>query len=115
MWPWGHVALGYLFYSLYVHWRHDRPPSAPAAIAVGVGTLLPDVIDKPLAWWAAVLPNGRSLAHSAVVMGLVLGLESPTATMELLTETPFGIDRLDYDTFQIDRDLTVNGGVTTIE
>lgn len=36
-------------------------------------------------------------------------------TMELLTATPFGIDRLDYVTFDVDRTIEVNGGVTTIE
>lgn len=36
-------------------------------------------------------------------------------TMELLTTTPFGIDRLAYVTFDLDRTLDVNGTVTTIE
>ncbi len=36
-------------------------------------------------------------------------------TLELLTATPFGIDRLDYVTFHIDRDIEVNGSVTTVE
>jgi hypothetical protein len=66
MWPWGHAAVGYLLYSLYARQSQDRRPSGPAAIAVGVGTLLPDLIDKPLSWWLAVLPNGRSLTHSGL-------------------------------------------------
>jgi hypothetical protein len=36
-------------------------------------------------------------------------------TMELLTSTVFGIDRLDYVTFNVDRTISVNGSVTTIE
>lgn len=36
-------------------------------------------------------------------------------TMEILTETPFGVDRLDYLTFGIDRDIEVNSGVSTME
>lgn len=36
-------------------------------------------------------------------------------TMELLTETPFGIDRLAHVTFEIDRTIQVNGTLTTIE
>jgi hypothetical protein len=74
MWPWGHVALGYLLYSLFAHQRQDRPPTPAAAIAVGVGTLLPDLIDKPLAWSLAVLPNGRSLAHSVFTMLILVAL-----------------------------------------
>jgi hypothetical protein len=66
MWPWGHVAVAYLLYSLYARQSRGRSPSGPAAVAVGVGTLLPDLIDKPLSWWVAVLPNGRSLAHSGL-------------------------------------------------
>ena len=41
--------------------------------------------------------------------------ESGLWTMELLTETPFGIDRLHYVTFTINRDIEVNGTVTTVE
>jgi len=36
-------------------------------------------------------------------------------TIELLTATPFGIDRLDWVTFNVDRVITVNGSVTTTE
>lgn len=64
MWPWEHLAVGYLCYSLWVHWRHDRPPTGAAVVAVVVATQLPDLVDKPLAWWLGVLPSGRSLGHS---------------------------------------------------
>lgn len=36
-------------------------------------------------------------------------------TLELLHETPFGLERLDYVTFSIDRTMEVHGSVTTIE
>lgn len=36
-------------------------------------------------------------------------------TLEMLTITPFGIDRLAFVTFDLDRTLKVNGSVTTIE
>ena len=35
-------------------------------------------------------------------------------TMELLTKTPFGIDRLAHVTFNLDRTIQMNGSVTTI-
>ncbi len=38
-----------------------------------------------------------------------------TWTMEILTETPFGIDRLAHVSFQVDRTMSVNGNVTTME
>ncbi len=36
-------------------------------------------------------------------------------TLEVLTETPFGTDRLAYVTFEVDRTIEVNGSVTTID
>jgi hypothetical protein len=35
--------------------------------------------------------------------------------MELLTVTPFGVDRLDYVSFTLDRTIQFNGSVTTQE
>jgi len=70
MWPWGHLAVGYLCYSLLAR-ATDRRVSAFAVVAVAVGTQFPDLIDKPLAWTLTVLPNGRSLAHSLLTAALV--------------------------------------------
>ncbi|MFD0894833.1 hypothetical protein KBB96_04550 [Luteolibacter ambystomatis] len=36
-------------------------------------------------------------------------------TMELVTSTPFGVERLAYVTFNLDRTIQVNGNVTTID
>lgn len=74
MWPWGHAAAGYLLLSLSRRRADGRPPAGVAAVAVGVGTLAPDLVDKPLAWTAEVLPNGRSLSHSALTAALVCTL-----------------------------------------
>jgi hypothetical protein len=72
MWPWGHLAFGYVLYSLVsrVVWR--RPPEWPAVVALAFGTQLPDLIDKPLAWTFGLLPSGRSLAHSLVFGTLIV-------------------------------------------
>ncbi|WP_135828616.1 metal-dependent hydrolase [Halorussus halobius] len=72
MWPWGHLAVGYLVYSLAVRLRERRPPTGPAAIALAFGTQFPDLVDKPLAWTVDLLPNGRSLAHSLLAALLVV-------------------------------------------
>jgi membrane-bound metal-dependent hydrolase YbcI (DUF457 family) len=72
MWPWGHLAAGYLCYSLYRRAATDRPPgNAPALVAV-FATQVPDFVDKPLAWSLSVLPTGRSFGHSLVVAAVVL-------------------------------------------
>ncbi|MFW5939462.1 MAG: metal-dependent hydrolase [Halolamina sp.] len=67
MWPWDHAAVAYLLLSAYSRSAWGRPPTRGLA-AVGVfAALLPDLIDKPLSWWLAVLPSGRSLGHSVLV------------------------------------------------
>ena len=66
--------MGYLCYS-WLRWRRDgAPPSGTATFAVLFGTQLPDLVDKPLAWGFALLPTGRTLAHSLLAAGLVLGV-----------------------------------------
>ncbi|GAA0307731.1 metal-dependent hydrolase [Halarchaeum salinum] len=72
MWPWAHLGLAYVAYLVVrprAWWRADRLTLG----ALVVGTQLPDLIDKPLAWVVGVLPSGRSLAHSLVfVLPLLL-------------------------------------------
>jgi hypothetical protein len=67
MWPWEHLAFGYLWYSLPRRLTGSGPPAETAVVALAVGTQFPDLIDKPLAWGLAVLPSGLSLAHSLLV------------------------------------------------
>lgn len=64
MWPWGHVAVGYLLFSMAAHTRYARTPTPAETAVIAIATLLPDLIDKPLAWTVPILPNGRSLGHS---------------------------------------------------
>lgn len=71
MLPWGHLAVGYLCLSLAVRARYRVPPRGPAAIAVAIGTQLPDLIDKPLAWRFGLIPSGRSLAHSLLFLAVL--------------------------------------------
>lgn len=73
MWPWGHVAVGYLLYSLGLRQRNQLPRS-PEVFLLGFGTLFPDLVDKPLAWTLGVLESGRSLGHSVVVAAVVIGV-----------------------------------------
>jgi len=66
MFPWTHAAFGYLLLvGLAVLLR--RRVSRAELAAVVVATQLPDLVDKPLAWYFNVLPSGRSLAHSLLV------------------------------------------------
>ncbi|AQL43337.1 hypothetical protein BV210_11835 [Halorientalis sp. IM1011] len=74
MWPWGHAAVGYLLYTAYRWFRFDLRPHGVAVVALAVGTQFPDLIDKPLAWQFALLPNGRSFGHSLLVAAVLLAV-----------------------------------------
>ena len=75
MWPWGHLAVGYLLYSGTNHLLTGSRPSPRAVFWLAIATQLPDLIDKPLAYWWHFLPEGRTLAHSYVFLGpLCLGV-----------------------------------------
>lgn len=68
MWPWGHAAIGYLLYTMYMQLRDNQPPdTVPMALLI-LGTQFPDLIDKPLAWTLPLLPSGRSLGHSLLIL-----------------------------------------------
>lgn len=71
VWPWEHLALGYLLYSGYRRARGRRPRGGPVLV-LAFATQFPDLVDKPLAWSLGVLPGGTSLAHSALVAVPVL-------------------------------------------
>lgn len=68
MWPWGHAVVGYLLYTAYTRRRYDRPPDDVPTVLLLVGTQFPDLIDKPLAWSLGLLPSGRTLGHSLLVL-----------------------------------------------
>jgi hypothetical protein len=70
MWPWGHLAFGYVGYLLVRPWAIRRADRV-AVLAALFGSLFPDLVDKPLAWGLAVLPSGRSLAHSVFALIIV--------------------------------------------
>lgn len=67
MLPPGHAAVGYLALSTVRRTYHDDVPSDSSIPWLLLGTQLPDLIDKPLAWWVGVLPSSRSLGHSVLV------------------------------------------------
>jgi membrane-bound metal-dependent hydrolase YbcI (DUF457 family) len=76
MWPWGHLAVGYLSYVAWLRVRgaSTRTQTGVTVAAVGVGSQFPDIIDKPLAWTVPLLPSGRSLAHSLIIATVVIAV-----------------------------------------
>lgn len=66
MWPWEHLAVGYVLVSLLWRLRGERPDLL-AAFAVAFGTQFPDLVDKPLAWAFNVLDSGLAAGHSLLI------------------------------------------------
>jgi len=73
MWPWEHLAVGYLLYSLGARALGRDPPSDGGVVALAVATQLPDLLDKPLSWGLGWFPSGYAVGHSAFV-ALPLGV-----------------------------------------
>lgn len=71
MWPWEHLAVAYVLYSLLSRAIARESLSTGETIAVVAGSQLPDLVDKPLAWTVGVTETGYSVVHSAVVAPFV--------------------------------------------
>lgn len=67
MWPWGHAVAGYLLYSLGRRALGRTPPTGTGTVVLLGATLLPDIVDKPLAWGLGWFPSGHAVAHSVFV------------------------------------------------
>lgn len=64
MMPWTHAVVAYIAFSTGSHVFSRTAPTTRETVFVAVGALLPDLIDKPLAWQFGLLGGGRSLGHS---------------------------------------------------
>lgn len=104
---WTHVAVGYLLFSMSSRYWRREPPMALPTFAVAIGTLLPDLIDKPLALVTTGTIPGRSLTHSVFTTAIVLVLvwrwarEHPTRRLVAIAGglgyvSHLGADVVDY-------------------
>jgi hypothetical protein len=76
MWPWEHAIVGYVAYSVFAHVVYRDSPSGLEAFAVVFASVLPDLIDKPLAWEYGIFESGYALGHSvffAVPLSIIVG------------------------------------------
>ncbi|ELY55129.1 metal-dependent hydrolase [Natronolimnohabitans innermongolicus] len=76
MWPWEHAIMGYLVYSLFARVYYRESPGGLDAFAAVFASVLPDLIDKPLAWEFGVFDAGYALGHSiffAIPLSIAVG------------------------------------------
>ncbi|MFC4541749.1 metal-dependent hydrolase [Halosolutus amylolyticus] len=96
MWPWEHAIVGYVVYSLFVRVVYRDSPGGLEAFAVVFASVLPDVIDKPLAWEFGVFETGYAIGHSiffAVPLAIFAGLAA-RATGRQRAGVAFGLGYL---------------------
>jgi len=93
---------------------NDLYPSSDTYVQTYPGELRSNVIGKRIASfvWNDSIPKSKVLqveeyAHALDADG--------TWTMEVLTATPFGIDRLHHLTFEVDRSIKINSLLSTLE
>lgn len=67
MWPWGHLAFGYLLYSLASRVTFGEAPVGGPTLVLAIATQIPDLVDKPLSWSLRVFETGYGAAHSVFV------------------------------------------------
>lgn len=87
MWPWEHLAVGYLLFSLLIRAWRRRPPRHVEVLIVVFATQFPDLVDKPLSWVFHILPSGLSLAHSLLFALPVSVLALTVATWRTVPES----------------------------
>lgn len=71
MWPWDHVAIAYVLYSIGRRLGGGRP--GKEAIVLGIAALMPDAVDKTLSWGLQLMPAGYSIGHS-IFVAIPLGI-----------------------------------------
>lgn len=67
MQPTTHVLVGIVVVAAVVFLRERRLPGWRLMAITAFASVLPDVVDKPLAWTFAVMPSGRAGLHSLPV------------------------------------------------
>lgn len=73
MFPWEHLALGYICWSVFARLAYNEPSGDWAALVAVFGSQFPDLLDKPLSWWLELFPSGYSIGHSIFLVPVFVG------------------------------------------
>ncbi len=94
----------------------DLYPSSSSYLQIYPGLPALGTVGTKISGSILILDQDKSVDRVLTVRSWQTTMQQEgTYTMELLTETPFGIDRLDYVTFTLDRTLKVRSMMTTSE
>jgi len=99
MFPWEHLAFGYLLYSVTVHVVDRRAPDGKRVIVLALATQIPDLVDKPLSWAFDVFTVGYGAAHSVLVVVpalCVAGVVAARSTLDGRTVAAYGVGHLSH-------------------
>lgn len=64
MMPWEHAIIGYIGFSVAVRIGSQSPPTGAETASIVFASVLPDLIDKPLAWGFNLFSSGHAIGHS---------------------------------------------------
>ncbi len=78
MFPLGHLAFAYLSYVAAAALTRRPLPAPWPLVPLAFGSQLPDLIDKPLAYYGVIV-SGRSAAHSLLAAGVFIALVTVAA------------------------------------
>lgn len=93
MMPWEHAMVGYIAFSILVRFSSRGPPTAAETVAVVFASLLPDLVDKPLAWQFNLFGSGHAIGHSvfAAVPAVAVALALARRRGSSRTGVAFGV------------------------
>lgn len=77
--PFSHVLVPVGLLGAYTVFRTGDLPDGDIVLLAAFAALLPDLVDKPLAWTFGITPSGRFVAHSAVVALPLAGVGTAVA------------------------------------
>lgn len=87
--PFSHVLVPVGGLAVYTLSRERALPESEVVLLVAFAALLPDLVDKPLAWTFGATSSGRLVGHSVVVGG-------PLAAVVVAVAARFGYRQCGY-------------------
>ena len=120
MWPWEHVAVGYLLYSAYVHLRYGESPGKLPTFAVAFGLLM-DAFEQVEDMFTLLIPFWMTFPTVVVVLVTMIMFnfsQMSVISATVIITTPYAAVAIWEGMENLDRDLVEMGrafGASTSE